>query len=260
MLQNQSSKRRKIKQVKMVLSFLLCLGLLSSPQIQGAGAEDGVSQGKDLFFQGRQAYYTAEVPLAQVVELLTTAKKTLAQAKNYEGYYWLGQTEYVLGEVAETMGNQREAAKAFSESEKWAKQALEVNKNSSDAHRLLADIYMRLMDYKGTLYMISQGPQALKLLKKSLSLEKNNYTALNSIAMYYINAPAIGGGDLDQGIEALKNALRSTDIFDNFISYVWLGTAWQKKGDTEKAKEYFRQALTIYPKNPWAQGLLGGCE
>lgn len=260
MLQNQSSKPRKIKQAKIGLSFLLCLGLLSCPQVRGAGAEDRIAQGKELFFQGRQTYYRAEDSLARVVEVLTCAKETLAQVKNYDGYYWLGQTEYVLGEVAETMGNQREAAKAFSESEKWAKEALKANKKSSDAHRLLADSYMRLMSYKGPLYLMSQGPQALKLLKKALSLEKNNYPALNSLAMYYINAPAIGGGDLDQGVEALKSALRSTDQFDNFISYVWLGTAWQKKGDTEKAREYFRQALMIYPKNSWARGLLEGCE
>ncbi|HHU50993.1 MAG TPA: tetratricopeptide repeat protein [Firmicutes bacterium] len=261
MFNHQLPLRNGVRPVIIFFSFLLCLVLLVTPQVRGVATEDdGITQGKELFFQGRQTYYSAEAPLAQVVEVLTAAKKVLGQAKNYEGYYWLGQTEYLLGEVAETMGNQPEAARAFTESGKWAKQALEVNKNSSDALRLLADTYMRLMNYRGSLYMVSHGPQALKLLKKALALEKNNYTALNSLAMYYINAPAIGGGDIDQGIKALEKALHSTEEFDNFISYVWLGTAWQKKGDPEKAKAYFRQALTIYPANSWAKGLLEGCE
>lgn len=261
MFNPQLPLRTGARQIRTFLSFWLCLVLLIAPPVRGVATEDErITQGKELFFQGRQAYYSAKVPLAQVVEVLTTAKEVLTQAKNYEGYYWLGQTEYVLGEVAETMGNQPEAARAFTKSGKWAKQALEVKENSSDALRLLADTYMRLMNYRGTLYMVSYGPQALKLLKKALALEKNNYTAINSLAMYYINAPAIGGGDLDRGIEALENALHSPDEFDNFISYVWLGTAWQKKGAPEKAKAYFRQALTIYPENPWAKGLLEGCK
>ncbi len=61
---------------------------------------------------------------------------------------------------------------------------------------------MRLMDYHGTLYMMSKGPEAMKLLNKAISLDKKNFAVFNSLATYYLNAPAIGGGSVVKGIEA----------------------------------------------------------
>jgi tetratricopeptide (TPR) repeat protein len=112
------------------------------------------------------------------------------------------------------------------------------------------------MDYKGGIYMMTKGPQALKLLKKALSLDEKNYTAMNSLGMYYINAPAIGGGSVDKGIEVLQKALESKDEFDNFISNVWLGTAFQKKKNTDEASRHYQSALKIFPNCPWVKRLL----
>ena len=256
----QEKKRTGMILLKTLYSFFLCLMVCFAPQVMGAGAKNGIVQGKELFLQGRDAFYRSQTPLAEVMAILTAAKQSLHQTKNHEGYYWLGQVEYLLGEVAEVAGNKREAARGFTESENRAKQALDLNKKSSDAHRLLADTYMRLMSYKGTLYMISHGPQALKLLKKALSLDPNNYTALNSLGMYYINSPKLGGGSVNKGIEVLEEALMSKDEFDNFISHIWLGQAWQKKNKKTEAIRHFKEALLIYPHNSWAKSLLEGCE
>lgn len=134
--------------------------------------------------------------------------------------------------------------------------ALKINPKSSDANRVLADTIMRLMDYKGAIYMMSKGPQALKLLNKALSLDEKNYAAMNSLGMYYIEAPAIGGGSVAKGMDILQKALESKDQYENFISNIWLGKAFQKKNNSSEGEQHFQKALGIYPNSPWVKELL----
>ena len=107
---------------------------------------------------------------------------------------------------------------------------------------------------------MTHGPQACNMLKHALELDKKNFTAYDSLGVYYINAPVIGGGSMAKGIQTLQNALESKDEFDNFISHVWLGQAYQKKKDSDQAVKYLKKALEIYPNSPWAKGLLKQIE
>jgi tetratricopeptide (TPR) repeat protein len=125
---------------------------------------------------------------------------------------------------------------------------------------LEADSIMRLMSYNGAMYTMSQFTHVIKLLKDAISFDAHNYTAMNSLGVYYVNAPAIGGGSVPKGIQNLQKALESTDDFDNFIADVWLGKAYQKKKNNNEATKYIKKALEIYPNSPWAKGLLKEVE
>jgi tetratricopeptide (TPR) repeat protein len=188
------------------------------------------------------------------MEVLLAAKTSFLQLPaGAEQYCWLAKVEFLIAELTEARGDRRSAQRAFTESERWAERALKANKSSSIAHQLLADTYMRLMDYKGALYTMSKGPQALKLLNTATSLDPNNYPAFISLATYYLNAPAIGGGSVKKGVEALEKALKSTDEHDLFLSNLWLGVAYRKLKKEDEAQGYFSKALTIYPQSPWAK-------
>lgn len=218
-------------------------------------------QGRKLFFQARQLYYNAEIPPQKAQELLKGSIDFLNQLPDdYEKYYWQSQVQFVRGEIAENSGDKKLAAQSFTGSGQLAGQAIKYNSKSSDARRIQADTIMRLMDYKGAMYAMTQGSRCVTLLKDALELDTHNYTAMNSLGVYYINAPAIGGGSVDKGIDILRKALEGKDEFDNFISNVWLGTAFQKKKNSAEAVKYYNTALAIYPNNPWAKGLVKEVE
>lgn len=222
---------------------------------------DDLNQGKELFLNARYEFYNGDKDTSEVIEIVRQSNSYFEKLMNkFDKYYWQAQIEFLLAEIYEVKGEEREAAQHFELSNKLALYAIKNNKSSSDAHRLLADTYMRLTQYKGTLYMMTSGPKALKLLQKAIKLDKDNYTAFNSLGTYYINAPEIGGGDVNKGIKMLGEALKSNDEFDNFISYIWLGNAYAKQKDKEKAIINLEKALKIYSASKWAQNTLKKIE
>lgn len=214
-------------------------------------------EGQKYFTKARNMYYNAEAPVNEVVKLLNQSNESFVRLpEGFDKYYWSANVAYLSGEMAEVAGDKQKAALDFTASNELISKALNFNPQSSDANRVLADTMMRLMSYKGTIYMMTKGPQVLKLLNKALSMDEKNYSAMNSLGMYYIEAPAIGGGSVDKGIEVLQKALESKDEFDNFISNVWLGMAFQKKKNTSEASRYYQRALKIFPNSPWVKGLV----
>lgn len=250
---------------QIVLSVLLVLNLICFNHLQVNATQKEITpetnihliEGQNCFAKARNMFYNAEAPLNEVVKLLIQSNESFARLpEGFDKYYWSANAAYLSGELAEGAGDKQKAALDFTESNVLISKALNFNPKSSDANRVLADTIMRLMDYKGAIYMMAKGPQALKLLNKALSLDEKNYAAMNSLGMYYINAPAIGGGSVEKGIEVLQKALESKDEFDNFISNVWLGTAFQKKKNTSEASQYYQRALKIFPNSPWVKGLI----
>lgn len=245
---------RVMKKVALLLTVLCLTGLIA---VAGNGIE--LEEGKELYFRARTLYCNGEAPLEEVETILDSCNNILSALEDgFNRYYWLGRLRFLQGEVAEARADgekSREAALLFEEAANLAEKAVKEKENS-DAHRLLADSYMRLMRYKGVLFAITKGSQLLKILNKAVSLDVHNYEALNSLGIYYLNAPDIGGGDLDKGINALKQALESKDELDNYISYVWLAIAFDKKGDTRTARKYAKYASDIYPNGGMAKYLL----
>jgi tetratricopeptide (TPR) repeat protein len=216
-----------------------------------------LEQGKELFLEGRQMFYNAEKPIPEAIATLNEGKELLLTATDSFGkYYWLAQVELLLGEVKEVANEEKEAARCFSNTEELINKAIDFDPNRSDAYRILADAYVRLMPYKSMFYAMSHGSKANNLYKKALDLDDKNYAAYNAMGVYCLHAPAIGGGGVDKAIENLEKALESNDRHENFISYIWLGTAYEKKKMPGEAEAYLEKALEIYPNSQWAQSVL----
>jgi tetratricopeptide (TPR) repeat protein len=219
-----------------------------------------VTSGKDLYRKGRELFYNAEDKLDEAKSVLASSKIIFTQLLESDTkYYWLSQVAFTQAEIVEINGDKREAALKFTASCDLAKKALRYNQRLSDAHRLLADTYMRLMSYNGSLYSISHGPEALKSVQKAIQLDKRNFAAFDSLGIYYVSAPKIGGGDIDKGIAALNKGLASNEPFDQFISHIWLGRVYLKKGKRSEALNHLHQAQKIYPNSIWAKQLVGQC-
>lgn len=243
---------RKLAAV-LLLCLLFCFGQ-AAISMAASNEEDPLQQGVAQYLVGRRNFYNAECPYDEAKETLLAAKAFFLQLpEGGEQYCWLAKVEFLIAELEEARGEKRRAQQAFTESGRWVEQALEADKSSSTAHQLLADTYMRLMSYQGMFYAMSKGPQALKLLNTAVSLDPDNYPAFISLATYYLNAPAIGGGSVKKGVEALEKALKSTDEHDLFLSNLWLGVAYRKLKKEDEAQGYFLKALEIYPQSPWAK-------
>jgi tetratricopeptide (TPR) repeat protein len=221
---------------------------------------ENVTRGKNLYLKGREIFYNSDAGLDEVKSALVSSKTIFTQLPESDTkYYWLSQVVFTEAETLEINGDKRKAALKYTESCDLVKKALCYDQRLSDAHRLLADIYMRLMSYNGSLYSISHGPAALKSAQKAIQLDKQNFAAFNSLGIYYVNAPKIGGGDIDSGIATLSKALASNEPFDQFISHIWLGRAYLKKGSRSEALNHLHQAQKIYPNSIWAKQLAGQC-
>ncbi|MFP4015669.1 MAG: tetratricopeptide repeat protein [Halanaerobiales bacterium] len=220
--------------------------------------ENLLNEVEKMFYSCRRGHYNSEKEPAEVIEALEYIKEKLDLLNNNdESLYYSGQIDFLLGEIYEVIGNQRKAAVHFNSSAKNAEKLIDIDSgNNTEGYRLLADSYMRLMSYNGDMYMVSKAPEVIKLLNRALSIDNENYAALNSLAMYYVNAPQFGGGNVDRGIKDLERALESEDLFDNFISYIWLATAYHKKGNIAEAEDNIEKALQIYPDSSWAAYLL----
>ncbi|ACL70715.1 tetratricopeptide repeat protein [Halothermothrix orenii] len=244
-----------LKFMAMVIMVGLSLVVVSS-MVQ-AGEESPLQKGQKLYVRARDIFYNGEGGYQEIKKIVDNCEEILSSSEdNYKKYYWQGQLKFLQGEVAEALGKQREAAVSFDKASQLARKAIDNKSDFSDAYRLMADAYMRLMNYKGSLFAVTKGPQSLKLAQKAVSLDRTNYRALNTMAIYYINAPEIGGGDVNKGIKTLQKALESNDRFDNFISYMWLATAHKKKGEASAAMRYVKKALEIYPGSGWARWLM----
>jgi tetratricopeptide (TPR) repeat protein len=211
-------------------------------------------KGKELFAQGRTIFFSGKGDFDEAINALTASKEFFTKlGDDFENYYWRGEAEFVLAEIFEVNNDKRKAAQSFSESSKLSEKALIYNDKSSDGNRLVADTYMRLMNYNGTIYAMSHSSKTFKLLNKALSINKNNYPVYNSLAMCYFYTPTFAGGSIEKTIRSLEKALESKDQYTNFISYMWLGIVYDKKKDKAKAINYFTKALEIYPESPWAK-------
>jgi tetratricopeptide (TPR) repeat protein len=246
-----------------ILFFGLTVGVSIKAEVQenNSAAMVGnpcLEKGRGLFYQGRRMFYSGETDISEAVNTLVSARETLDQMTDddFDKYYCQAQVEFVLGRIAEESGKKSEAVEQYTKSSQLAKKAFDYNKKSSEAHRLLADTYLRLINLKGAVYAMSYGPQALKLLNVAVSLDKCNYPAYNSLGIYYYHLPIIWGGSSTKALKYLRKALESKDEFDNFLSYTYLGIVYNNQNKIREATDNLDKALAIYPGNLWAKGVL----
>ena len=152
-------------------------------------------------------------------------------------------------------GKKGDAENHFANSQKLVNQSLQI-KESSQGYRLLADTYMQLMPVKGFFYSAANGGRLKSLPQKAIKRNPQNYKAHISLALFYIHAPAFGGGSIAKGIEMLLVALKSAEKVDRFNAYMWLGIIYQKEKNYQEAMLYLNKALAIYPNNGWAKQTL----
>jgi tetratricopeptide (TPR) repeat protein len=174
--------------------------------------------------------------------------------RNYLYYYYSAQTHSNFVNLYEIQADKEMALKSIEAGIKGAKKSVRLNTQFSDSHRLLGELYGRIIDYKGGFSGAIYGPRAKKELLKALKLNPQNPRAYIGLGIWKLKAPEFFGGNIEGAIKNLKEAIQiSPDIYE---AYVWLGIAYKKKGKIDEAKMVLEKALVISPNNDWVKSEL----
>jgi Tfp pilus assembly protein PilF len=108
----------------------------------------------------------------------------------------------------------------------------------------------------GQVTFMAQGMIAGKMLrayKKSVELDPNHMAGYIGLCRYYLNAPAIAGGNVNKA----ETYAREVHARVAWLGSMELALVAEKRGDMEKAAELFRTALK---GNPQHRGAIAGLK
>lgn len=181
--------------------------------------------------------------------LLAKEEEISSGTKGAHHFLSLAEIEMFRGEIKVTAGLGK-PEKHFEKALELAGMSLELEETSL-GNRLAAEALSQLFNYRGTFFIIRNGNRALNFLETALEMGEDFYMTQFVRANYLINAPRIGGGNQEEGINIFEEILaEGHPVFDFLILHIKAGLARQDK-EEEKAEEYLRQAGEIFPESPW---------
>lgn len=214
-------------------------------------------QVQELLKQARLLFYDSErkEDFLRSKDLLVEASNLLeGLEENYLMLYWKGLIDLELGNWFSVNNEKREAEESFSSSLKAAEKSVTLYDRFSDAHRLVGESLMRLIDFRGTLFAATSGPRARNEIDKALSLDPGNVEAYLARGMWFLFTPGLFGGNLEEAISSFQRAADlAREDHQRFLANLWLGQALAAKGDPLQARTHLAKALEIYPHSVWAK-------
>lgn len=138
---------------------------------------------------------------------------------------------------------------------------LEENPNSSQLYAIsaaLMSVQMGFSPMKG----MTLGSKSGAYIDKSIKLDESNPCAWRQHASSKYFTPEMFGGDIDVAIESYEHSVslfEENNEINNWMyldALAWLGIAYQKKEQIEKAKKVFEKALEVEPSFMWVKNHL----
>lgn len=121
-------------------------------------------------------------------------------------------------------------------------------KECSQLYSLLGDTYSFIMQYEGVASFIRNGPKAQKAYKKAYTLDNQNYIALSGLAAGDLFSPKIAGGNINRAMKNFSFIASSTPLrSERYFSLFFLGIAFEKTKERDKAIETWKKADLIFP-------------
>ena len=100
-----------------------------------------------------------------------------------------------------------------------------------------------LADQGGPVAKLRYGTQVKSYLSEAQQLQPDSLAVLIGMGSFYVMAPPLIGGDLDEGIEYLRRAIAEDPRAA--VAYARLAQAYHKKGDQAAFRSYLEKALEI---------------
>ncbi len=245
-----------LKKTAILLSIFL---FVSFHAVVSDAGSDRFEQAKKYLDKGSNTYNE---------QLLQDAKKIFTKLcedhpSNYEYAYYaalanLGLCDIKNFEIAQsTVKKIKKALKAkrvaiAEEGVPFADKSIELNDNFSDSYRVRGALISNRIS--GMFSGMKNGSLAEEDIDIALVIDENNPMARIENARMYINKPGILGGDINKGVEILKNVIKDNPGLEK--GYVNLGIAYVEKSEIMNAINIFKRLLEINPDNPEARFFL----
>ena len=135
------------------------------------------------------------------------------------------------------------------------------NPKSADLHAISAAVMSVQMGFSPMKGM-TLGAESGKHIGEALSLDSNNPLAWRQNASSKYFTPKMFGGDIMEAIKHYEHAIQlyeknnQTNDWIYLDALAWLGIAYSKTEQPEKAKAIFEKALSIEPEFTWIKNSL----
>ena len=188
----------------------------------------------------------------QLQSLKAQLEQMIAQNPNDAGLYLdLAKVQEYFLDVYETRKDKKAAGEAVDQAIDADQRCIQLNDKSADAHSLLADLYGRKISLGNAMFAGPKfGPKVKEENAKAMALDDKNPRVWASLGRQYLMTPKMFGGDVAKSIESFQKSLAFDTSQDE--TWVWLAKAFQKQGDTSKAREAVQHALSLNPGSRFA--------
>ena len=129
-----------------------------------------------------------------------------------------------------------------------AEKAVALDPNSSEAHRLLGQLYGEIIPF-AFLGGIRYGPKSDRELTKAIALDPKNAEAHIGLGISKIFTPQTFGGSLPLAIELLKKAIELDPTSDT--AHAWLAQAYESSQQHALALQEIQAAERLNPERQW---------
>jgi tetratricopeptide (TPR) repeat protein len=212
-------------------SFQMIFGGISLEPVAILVAKDGIFQ-----------IYNIGEPDAGVGEIFETIPGLLPQTQTLSE----GAKQELIKKGRESLQK-----KDFENAKQIFEDLLKNNPEVADAHALLGQALGELAQSTADLNKkIQYGMEAFREFARALEIEPDNPYALVARGYARLMVPPPLGG-VDMAIEDFNLVINNHPEFID--AYIGLAEAYSKKGDQEKAKEYFNKVLELDPENVQAK-------
>ena len=188
----------------------------------------------------------------QLHSLKAQLEQIAAQNPNDAGIYFeLAKVHEYFLDLYEMRKDKKAAGETVDKAIDAAQRSIQLNDKSADAHSLLADLYGRKISLGNAMFAGPKfGPKVKEENAKAMALDDKNARVWASLGRQYLMTPKMFGGDVAKSIESFQKSLAFDTSQDE--TWVWLAKAFQKQGDTSKARQAVQCALSLNPGSRFA--------
>jgi len=192
--------------------------------------------------------------LEQAASSLHTA--ATAKPADANGWYRAALAYSYAAEVAMEQHDKAGSEKFARAGAKDAEQAVNLNANSAEYHRLLGTLYGQIIPANPLVGAISFGKRAKEELERAIALDPKSphVWVAHGVGFYYL--PTNFGGGAENAIKDYRKAI-SLDP-KSYEAYLWMGVALKKDHQDKEARDAFQKSLELNPDHLWTKQQLAG--
>jgi len=199
-----------------------------------------------------EAEETVNIDKLKAAEISLKKKIEKGAQPKFLYYYFLARIYFSFTNLYEQTQNKKMICNFLEKALPLCKKAIKDNRKFSDAHRLLSDIYGRLIPFKNPIiYGSLYGERSVKEAELAIKLNPQNPEAYLARGRSYFFTPTGFGGDKKKALEMFQKAAAVCPNY--YLSYMWIGMWYRDRGEKDKSKEFFEKVLELKPNFGWAR-------